>query len=391
MRISFRFKLGLLLLVIAIPFLVSQAIYRQTIRSLHDSLFSAVDVLATIHATESFHGSLHSMLLFSGRFAGRPSTAEDSADWRRMQQSTSIELDTLRDSLRRHTNHDQHFSSDLRRNTDEIAALYRAFIDTLDPVFSGPRTDAPPALTKAQSIFDEIFREHLSTLHTAHQQRLDAMKMDAHRLNQRIDLLFYGQTTFLVVVVLVALLFSEKILVRGYLRTKYESLSDGLTKAHNRRYLDTITTREAEGYIERKAPFALAIIDIDHFKQVNDSFGHAAGDAVLRSVADIVRSRLRKSDTLIRYGGEEFFVLLPGAEKMAAITILEKIRNGIESNRFELGRTHDARAITASAGLACYPEDGIGDFSTLMKKADERLYRAKNSGRNRVVSQDETE
>lgn len=388
MRISFRFKLGLLLLVIVIPLLISQSIYRQTIRSLHDSLFSAIDVLSTIHAAETFHGSLHGMLLFADRFANSPIDAAATTDWKGMQYNTTKALETLRNSLLRHTDHTQHLSSEQIHDSDEIDTLYRAFIDKLDPVFSGQTLDARPPLTEAQAIFDEIFREHLSILHDVHQQRLEAMKMEAHRLNRRIELLFYGQTTFLIVVVMGALLFSEKILVKGYLRTKNESLSDGLTKARNRRYLDTVTAHEATNLLEKSIPFALALIDIDHFKRVNDALGHPAGDEVLRAVADIVRKRLRKSDTLARYGGEEFLVFLPGAEKTAAVAILEDIRTNIASHGFALGAPGVPERITVSAGLACFPEDATGDYSGLKKKADERLYLAKNGGRNKVVSRD---
>lgn len=97
----------------------------------------------------------------------------------------------------------------------------------------------------------------------------------------------------------------EKMLVKGYLRTKDASLSDRLTEARNRRYLETVSDQVA-GMLERNEPFSLALLDIDHFKRVNDTFGHDAGDKVLRIVAEVVRKRLRKSDTFVRYGGEEF-------------------------------------------------------------------------------------
>jgi diguanylate cyclase (GGDEF)-like protein len=99
------------------------------------------------------------------------------------------------------------------------------------------------------------------------------------------------------------------------LRTEDASLSDRLTKARNRRYLETVSDRQVAVMLERNDPFSLALLDIDHFKQVNDTFGHDAGDQVLRIFAEVVRKRLRKSDTFVRYGGEEFLTLMPGEQK----------------------------------------------------------------------------
>jgi len=161
-----------------------------------------------------------------------------------------------------------------------------------------------------------------------------------------------------------------------------------LTEARNRRYLETVSDRQVAGMLERNDPFSLALLDIDHFKRVNDTFGHDAGDKVLRIVAEVVRKRLRKSDTFVRYGGEEFLVLLPGAEKEAAIVILEAIRKGIETTPLSLVDGDDPTRITVSAGLVSFPEDAVDDFSSMQKLADDRLYQAKSNGRNQCVSQD---
>ena len=388
MRMSFRFKLGILLLIIALPMLVSQIIYRRAITSLHDALYSSIVVLNTIHATENFHAGLHSMLNVTRNIVADPNNRAVPDDWNELRESTAKTLDALRESLQQINHHGQQAIASEPHPADAIAALFDRLMVELEAALSGPASEVPSHMAAARKLFDEIFQDHIDKLHDGHQQRFDDLKADAHGFERQIDLLFYGQTLFAGVVVLFALFFSEKILVKGYLRTKDASLSDRLTEARNRRYLETVSDRQVAGMLERNEPFSLALLDIDHFKRVNDTFGHDAGDKVLRIVAEVVRKRLRKSDTFVRYGGEEFLVLLPGAEKEAAVVILEAIRKGIETTQLSLVDGNDPTHITASAGLASFPEDAVDDFSSMQKLADERLYQAKSNGRNQCVSQD---
>jgi diguanylate cyclase (GGDEF)-like protein len=384
----FRLKLGILLLIIVLPMLVSQLIYRRAITSLHDALYSSIVVLNTIHATEEFHAALHSVLNVTRNSVAEPNNRVVPDDWNKLRESTAKTLDALRDSLQQISNHGQHANAPEPHPADAIATLFDLLMVELETALSGPASEVPSHMAAAQKLFDEIFQNHIDKLHDGHQQRFDDLKADAHGFERQIDLLFYGQTLFAGVVVLIAVFFSEKILVKGYLRTKDASLSDGLTEARNRRYLATVSDRQVAGMLERNEPFSLALLDIDHFKHVNDTFGHDAGDKVLRIVAEVVRKRLRKSDTFVRYGGEEFLVLLLGAEKEAAIVILEAIRKGIETTPLSLVDGDDPTHITVSAGLASFPEDAVGNFSSMQKLADERLYQAKSSGRNQCVSQD---
>jgi len=129
-------------------------------------------------------------------------------------------------------------------------------------------------------------------------------------------------------------------------------------------------------------PLSYAMLDLDHFKNVNDSFGHSAGDRVLRSLARMLQQRLRKTDLIGRYGGEEFAIIMPGASAARASFILDDIREGFSALEFAFGEAH--AKLTFSAGVAAYP-----DFSAperLAEAADEALYRAKREGRNRIVA-----
>ncbi|MFH1571708.1 MAG: diguanylate cyclase [Gemmatimonadota bacterium] len=162
-----------------------------------------------------------------------------------------------------------------------------------------------------------------------------------------------------------------------------QAVIDDLTGIYNRRYLDEqlgVRLGEARRY---ETPLSLAIIDIDHFKRVNDSFGHQFGDLVLQETAGLVRSLMRKEDILARYGGEEFATILPHTDRLGAAILCERIRESVADHTFAAD-SHSTR-ITLSLGVASYPLDEIESTSQLIGKADRRLYRAKEMGRNQTI------
>jgi diguanylate cyclase (GGDEF)-like protein len=127
------------------------------------------------------------------------------------------------------------------------------------------------------------------------------------------------------------------------------------------------------------SPLSVVLFDLDHFKRINDRFGHGAGDDVLASVGEVLRSTFRASDFGGRYGGEEFLLLLPSTDQVGALDVTEKLRHGIEALEFQQTDLH----ITASFGIATYPLDAL-DADSLVRMADRALYAAKANGRNRV-------
>jgi diguanylate cyclase (GGDEF)-like protein len=156
---------------------------------------------------------------------------------------------------------------------------------------------------------------------------------------------------------------------------------DPLTDLPNRRLLFDAGPRELDRAARNHSPVSVLMVDIDNFKQLNDRFGHAAGDEVLRRVADMIRSELRRQDLPARYGGEEFAVLLPDTSAEGAAQLAEKLRRRI-ADEFFGSFERDAFAVTISVGCA-ENEDG-GEFHQLLCSADDALYRAKAMGRNRV-------
>ena len=136
-------------------------------------------------------------------------------------------------------------------------------------------------------------------------------------------------------------------------------------------------------------PFSCVMVDLDRFKTVNDTYGHQAGDAVLKQFADILRAEAREIDRVGRYGGEEFMLLLPGAQIDDAATFAERVRKHIEAHTFSFESVSIQR--TASLGVSAWPNPRIAHCDELVRAADEALYVAKETGRNRVVRFDSDE
>lgn len=161
------------------------------------------------------------------------------------------------------------------------------------------------------------------------------------------------------------------------------STVDGLTQIFNKRYFVETLERELSRARRYDRPLALMMFDIDHFKICNDTYGHRAGDHVLRHMADLVRQRSRKVDVIARYGGEEFAVVLPEIDLAGAAQFGESLRRMVEEEEFVFEGRRIPLAI--SVGVADL-EPGVANADDLIKKADARLYRAKQGGRNRVVA-----
>jgi diguanylate cyclase (GGDEF)-like protein len=159
------------------------------------------------------------------------------------------------------------------------------------------------------------------------------------------------------------------------------SITDGLTKLHNHRYFQDHLTREIKRVSRTSSPLALILIDIDDFKQLNDTHGHAAGDEVLISLATIMNESARESDLIARYGGEEFVILMPNTDLAGAVHLAEKIRMAVESTRLIIGDHMKPTLVTISLGVALFK----GNRREFFAEADRALYRAKAAGKNCVI------
>lgn len=177
---------------------------------------------------------------------------------------------------------------------------------------------------------------------------------------------------------LIGILIMMKLYVRD--RIEYLANHDRLTSAYNRYYFDNFFDREFLLSTRQERSFAIIMCDIDHFKSVNDRFGHGIGDEVLKAVAQIIRENSRSTDVVARFGGEEFILLAIGDSKSGYFTYAEKIRKAVEEAVFT-----DGLKVTISIGVSCYAQ-GMTKMQ-ILEKADEALYQAKRNGRNQVVIQ----
>ncbi len=159
------------------------------------------------------------------------------------------------------------------------------------------------------------------------------------------------------------------------------TITDGLTDVGNKKRLEQVVLKEIPRAIRHQRELSLLMIDIDHFKDVNDTYGHLAGDSVLRDMASIISKRLRPDDEIGRYGGEEFAAVLPETALAGAVSIAEDLRKLVEEHPFVV--EGEQIKITVSIGVAEL-QPGM-DSKGFFKAADELLYKAKNNGRNRVV------
>jgi len=162
------------------------------------------------------------------------------------------------------------------------------------------------------------------------------------------------------------------------------SVTDSLTDLYNRRFFQERISEEIERSRRHGQPVSLIMVDIDNFKQYNDTYGHPAGDEALRITAATIKNSVRNIDRVARYGGEEFAVILPMTEIAAAQDIAERIRSGVAGRYFPDDAARATVKLTASLGIACFPQHADNLFD-LVGNADKALYAAKVSGKNRVA------
>jgi len=165
-------------------------------------------------------------------------------------------------------------------------------------------------------------------------------------------------------------------------KLKIQSIQDPLTGLYNRRYLDDALDREVKLAIRHQRKIGLVMMDIDHFKHFNDTYGHDAGDEALRSLSKFLKSHVRSSDIVCRYGGEEFILVLPESSIEGSFNRAEELRRGISELRVEYQQ--EILSISVSAGVATFPQNGER-ADLVIQAADAALYRAKREGRNRIV------
>ena len=168
-----------------------------------------------------------------------------------------------------------------------------------------------------------------------------------------------------------------------YHKAKESAVRDPLTGLYNRYYLRDYLQKEIDKAKRYLVSFSVLFVDVDHFKRINDQFGHLAGDKVLQTIAKVLIRCSRASDIVARYGGEEFVVVMSQAVGRSAVEVSERISQKIRQESIRVSSDHDPIQISISAGLATCPSDSM-DPDMLLQQADEALYMAKSMGRDRI-------
>jgi len=165
-----------------------------------------------------------------------------------------------------------------------------------------------------------------------------------------------------------------------------ESITDGLTGIKNRRYFEGRLHEEVAHSTRYKLPLSLILLDVDHFKNINDTYGHKAGDEVLKNLSALIAKMVRNSDVVARYGGEEIAIIAPSTPKHEAELLAERLRNAVEKTTIAvIDATQEVIQVTVSAGVSTLGHV-VTDRDALVEEADQALYLAKSQGRNKVVS-----
>ena len=165
---------------------------------------------------------------------------------------------------------------------------------------------------------------------------------------------------------------------------EYELRTDYLTHLFNRRYIDGAIAELQKSAEENSSPFSVVVLDIDHFKNVNDRYGHSTGDYVLQQIAEVIKKNIRKDDIAARWGGEEFIIILPDTSEKLAYCVGERIRREIEQWYFKSENVKGKISISVSVGIT-EANSAERDFSKVILRADQGMYEAKYAGRNRTV------
>lgn len=205
---------------------------------------------------------------------------------------------------------------------------------------------------------------------------VNGQKISSHELHDG-DKIEVGSTTIL------KFTFHDKLEQEFQQKMFDAALKDGLTKAFNKRYFDDRLKAEFSFATRHQTPLSLLLFDIDHFKRVNDTFGHAGGDYVLVTLANQMRNTIRKEDIFARVGGEEFALLCRATTGEFAEAFANRLRGFIEATAFVFNGQRIP--VTTSVGVAALPHDEATDHEAFFRLADKALYDAKNLGRNRVV------
>jgi diguanylate cyclase (GGDEF)-like protein/PAS domain S-box-containing protein len=270
---------------------------------------------------------------------------------------------------------------------DRFSYVNRKFADIFDYSVTEIKLlrTADIVVDKDVPIVTEIVRRHLTDEAGGREFTFRGLRKDGVVVNiegRGTRITFGGKDALMVIILdITERIRAERAVKKLQAQLREMAIRDPLTDLYNRRYLDETIGRELIRAERERSPLSVVMVDIDHFKGINDSRGHSAGDEVLKAFGKIIKHHARGSDIVCRYGGEEFLLVFPGMEKAIALARAEQLRAEFANTSVQCGNS--AIHATASFGVASFPEDGR-DAARLIAAADKALYAAKEAGRNSV-------
>ncbi len=329
--ITINTKLRLSVSILLVTMFFSYWVYWKNITTLHDTSFEAFGVADYMHTTESFHSSIHAMLIAASNYLN----SDGNPVFLKNYEAHSVDARKSLNELKNVTINSMSDQSS-KPLIESIEGKVLTFQATLEDVFQEDKEVATKKVKKAQKLFDTIFHDNYLPLHKKHQMHNSTLQENAHTIWENMTILFLVQLAFVIIVGGLVVIYIDRFVLKVYSLTEQMTIRDPLTGLYNRRHLEQVLVAEHSRAKRYNKSFAVIMADLDDFKKFNDTYGHQNGDKLLKDVAGLFLLETRKSDKVFRYGGEEFLVFLPESTMDSACMLAEKLRAVIEGHFFTL-------------------------------------------------------
>jgi diguanylate cyclase (GGDEF)-like protein len=354
--------------------LISYLVYWQSISMLSSHMTSLVAASNHLQNGDLFHSSVHSMMMDTKGNADKDRYLKD----RNRADKAILKLQTYLDS------HNGPDMKTVSQHTANMAMAYKSFRKITETLLNREnQMRSMRGNRQVQTLFDTIFNEY-QKLHTHHTQHREDLLKKTKSIQKTINFVFALQLILGLLAGVLVILYLDRMVLKVFDMTEKLALHDKLTGLYNRHALDRIVSGLTSSKENRDKGYGLLLLDIDHFKKFNDTYGHPAGDQLLKRMAELLLQIVRSQDKIIRFGGEEILIILSWVDLSGAEQVARKICSTIEKTPFDLKDGAEPKKVTVSIGYSSSSFDK-GSFEELLNIADKRLYGAKESGRNRVA------
>lgn len=371
--------------ILLVTFVVSQIAYKGNLDMLHQSLDASFRVIDATHAAEGFHASTHAMLIEASAYVATKSSRYKERYIEQKHHAQGYLKSIVSNEYVDAKDHSKCDAVDCLMITppQNMNAMFIEFVGILDLVVNqgegGPAND----INAARKMFDTMFGEFYKSIHSNHDVDIEIIKDKTHLVYQKSSYIYNAQLFVLSIIAVVLVVFAYKVFFAAFKSTQHSAFTDALTGLKNRHYLDVMLAGTLEAAAAKGKRCGVILLDVDHFKRVNDTYGHPVGDSLLVELGQVVQGAVRKTDQVIRYGGEEFLVILDDIALEKAVLVAENVRCAVDGHVF--AAVPEAPHITVSGGIAVMPDEA-SSLLCAVEVADQRLYRSKASGRNRMTS-----